>query len=81
MSNGRGSLMVYVPTPEGHVPWYVEISQKDTWRPTVTNGITISDLRHYMGASDAKDAVKLAAQDGRSRVSPLRQLSSVLSIK
>lgn len=46
-NNGRGSLMAYLPTPDGHVPWYVGFSEKDTWHVSVTKGITIPELRAY----------------------------------
>ncbi len=54
--NGRGSLMAYLPTPDGHVPWYIELSGQETWRPSITKGITISELERYKAGADASGA-------------------------
>ena len=56
-ANGRGSLMAYLPTPDGHVPWYIELTGQDTWRPSVTKGITSSELQSYKAEANAKGAV------------------------
>jgi hypothetical protein len=56
-SNDRGSLMAYLPAPDGHVAWYLELAGKDTWIPSVTKGITVTELRHYEAEAGARRAV------------------------
>ena len=42
--NGRGSLMAYLPATEGHVPWYLELSNLARgWAATEHVGITEAD--------------------------------------
>jgi hypothetical protein len=55
-TNGRGSLMAYLPTHDGHVPWYIELTGQETWRPSVTKGISSSELRSYESQADANGA-------------------------
>lgn len=55
-TNGRGSLMAYLPTPDGHVPWYVELSGKLSWRPSVTKGVSGAEIQSYLSAATATDA-------------------------
>jgi hypothetical protein len=55
-TNGRGSLMAYLPTPDGHIPWYVELTGRDTWRPSMTKGISSFELQSYQSSSDANGA-------------------------
>ena len=40
LPNGRGSLMAYLPTPEGHVSWYIEARADLGWRAGVAKGIS-----------------------------------------
>jgi hypothetical protein len=56
-TNGRGSLMAYLPTPDGHVPWYIELAGQETWGPSVTKGISSSELQSYQSQASASGAV------------------------
>ncbi len=45
--NHRGSLMAYLPTPEGHVPWYIGFSAENGWTMSQLKGISRSELESY----------------------------------
>jgi hypothetical protein len=45
--NGRGSLMAYLPNPEGHVPWYLGSSADNAWSVSLLRGISLSELRIF----------------------------------
>lgn len=48
-SNGRGSLMAYLPTSEGHAGWYVEFKRSvETWSTATTLGTTTAELAAYV---------------------------------
>ena len=40
LPNGRGSLTAYLPSPEGHVAWYIEARAALGWRAGVAKGIS-----------------------------------------
>ena len=42
--NGRGSIMAYVRTPDGHVPWYVALAAPAPWRLTRVVGLGGSEI-------------------------------------
>ncbi len=43
--NGRGSLMAYVLTSEGHWPWYVGVRRTGAWRVVEAVGISRRELK------------------------------------
>lgn len=47
--NRRGSLMTYLPTPEGHTGWYAEFRHETEWRPAKTLETTAQELAAYAG--------------------------------
>lgn len=42
--NGRGSFMAYLPTSEGHSPWYADFIEKDGWQARILRGISRQEL-------------------------------------
>jgi len=61
-TNGHGSLMAYLPTPEGHRPWYIGFTGGETWRPGVMRGISRSELRSL----ESHGVVQAAEEKGLS---------------
>jgi len=49
--NGRGALMVYLPTNGSYWPWYAELERGETWRICKTEGISTVELAHWMEES------------------------------
>ena len=45
--NGRGCLMSYLPSTEGHSPWYVGYALEDQWAVKKVRGITHSMYEAY----------------------------------
>lgn len=46
-TNGRGCLMAYLPTSEGHAGWYVEFKRVEDWLIATTLGTTTAELSKY----------------------------------
>ncbi len=47
-ANGRGSLMAYLPTIEGHVPTYVELKRGEVWSVVTCVGVDSRVLREIL---------------------------------
>ena len=42
--SGRGSILAYVPTAEGHSPWFVSVVRHPAWRIVKSVGLSPSEL-------------------------------------
>lgn len=42
--DGRGSVLAYVPTAEGHEAWFLELVRDEAWRVVKSIGLASSDL-------------------------------------
>jgi hypothetical protein len=47
--SGRGALMAYLPTPDGHTGWYAELQRNVDWGFGALRGVGISELRALRG--------------------------------
>jgi hypothetical protein len=45
--NGRGSLMVYLPSGIEYWPWYVSWDKNESWRLSIAKKITIQQLSDF----------------------------------
>ena len=43
-SDGRGSILAYVPSPQGHSPWFVSAVRDPSWRIIKSIGLSSSEL-------------------------------------
>jgi len=53
-TNGRGSLMAYLPTKEGHMPWYIECMKQLNWIILHQYGISNSKINDFIKQSANK---------------------------
>jgi hypothetical protein len=44
----RGSIMVYLPTPDGHTPWFIGFTETERWSPSLLRGVSASEVRAYL---------------------------------
>lgn len=70
--NGRGSLMAYVLTSEGHWPWYVGLRRTDGWRVVETVGIPRRELNEIQELSGEHAA---AADERRGKSELTRKIT------
>ncbi len=49
--NDQGSLMAYLPTKDGHLPWYIGFILNESWNICNIKGITQSEIKFYGNAA------------------------------
>jgi len=63
-SYGRGSILAYLPTAEGHVPWYVELAAKEgVWRPVQLKGLSSTEFARLCTLGRSQAERDLAPED------------------